>query len=399
MATINNDERPLRILFVSAGVYPPDFGGGQLRVHRTFLRQKELFGDRLDVEVLAKSGKLTTAGIDEVDGITVHRLAASANALASSYQAAAFIWQRHRQRRIDLVYTLTTGRLVYWSGFVAGLLKLPTVVEFINNDIEETAIRRAFAGRLCRGATLSIAISEPLGRQFERLGVPRDRVWVRPNPVNTAKFSLPDPSQRERARARVGARPEHTVHLIAGSISPRKNQILGVDALERLGPAHRLVIVGPVLPQNEPYAATLEQRIARSPRLSDITLIRGFVDDMETFMHAADCLWLPSFEEGLGNVMLEALCCGVPCVINRDLGMSEHIQSGRNGYEAAPDPDAWASAVDAVAALIGDGERRATISETACARYDSRAFDRECYQRLRQAAFASGVVPPSPPAA
>jgi len=354
---------------------------------------RESLGDRFHVEVLALNGKLTAPGMSEVDGIRVRRLAASTNALRSLMQAAAHIREQRSRNGIDLVYTLTTGRLVYWCGFVARVLRVPTVVEFINNDIEETALRRTFAGILCRSAALAIAISQPLGRQFQRLGVPDNRIWVRPNPVNTAKFSPPSESTREHARQRIGAAPENAVHLIAGSISPRKNQILGVEAFELLGDHHRLMIVGPVLPQNAWYADALQERVAASPRSSHITLIRDFVDDMETYMQAADCLWLPSIEEGLGNVMLEALCCGVPCVINRELGMDEHIQTLVNGFEAEPTASAWAAAVGSLADLMKDGERRAAISRDARARYDSRAFDRECFSRLRDAAF--GTVVPS----
>src|SRR5262245_54978108 len=63
-----------RILMISAGVYPPDFGGGQLRVHQTLLRLRGRLP--LDVRVLALSGASCPPGEGATDGITVRRLPA-----------------------------------------------------------------------------------------------------------------------------------------------------------------------------------------------------------------------------------------------------------------------------------------------------------------------------------
>ena len=65
----------LQIAFVSPGTYPPDFGGAQLRLHRTFLRLRRYH--MLRVKVLALAGESTVAGWSEVDGIPVRRLPAT----------------------------------------------------------------------------------------------------------------------------------------------------------------------------------------------------------------------------------------------------------------------------------------------------------------------------------
>jgi glycosyltransferase involved in cell wall biosynthesis len=176
------------------------------------------------------------------------------------------------------------------------------------------------------------------------------------------------------------------LHLVAGSISPRKNQLLAVEALELLPEEHRLWIVGPVLPQNAAYAEALQERIARSPARDRIRLQACFSDDLPRLMQAADCLWLPSKEEGLGNVMLEALCCGVPCIINRDLGMDEHVTSGVNGWQARPEAAAWAAAVRSILPLIRDPDRRSAISAAARRRYDARRFDVAFYEHVLRVA-------------
>jgi glycosyltransferase involved in cell wall biosynthesis len=50
------------------------------------------------------------------------------------------------------------------------------------------------------------------------------------------------------------------------------------------------------------------------------------------YLHRADVLVHPSFEDGLGLAPLEALACGVPVVVTEDTGMKEYVVNGQNGY-------------------------------------------------------------------
>jgi glycosyltransferase involved in cell wall biosynthesis len=50
------------------------------------------------------------------------------------------------------------------------------------------------------------------------------------------------------------------------------------------------------------------------------------------YLHRADVLVHPSFEDGLGLAPLEALACGVPVIVTENTGMKEYVLDGRNGY-------------------------------------------------------------------
>ncbi|MCP5363776.1 MAG: glycosyltransferase family 4 protein [Hyphomicrobiales bacterium] len=375
----------LRILLVSAGLFPPDFAGGQLRVLKTFVRLRERYS--FSVSVLALSGKLTHPGWSEVEGIRVRRLVDTGGVL-SSFMATGLHLISEKRAKVDVVYTLTTGRLVYITVFWARLLRLPVVAEFINANLEDTAARKAMVRFLAHSARLNIAISQPVARQLRALGVPDERIWVRPNPVDIETFKLPAAKVRADARRKLSIKDDQLLHILVGSVETRKNQILGVEALEKLPSNHDLIIVGPVLPQNEAYAEDLRQKIAASPARERIHLVDRFVDDIETYMYAADCLWMPSKEEGLGNVMLEALCCGVPCIINRELGMDEHIMEMINGFQAQPNAHAWAEAITAMLAIIKDVTARGRISQAAQSRYKARTFDDQFFAHMSEVANA-----------
>jgi glycosyltransferase involved in cell wall biosynthesis len=172
------------------------------------------------------------------------------------------------------------------------------------------------------------------------------------------------------------------LHVLVGVLSARKNHIVGIGAIEQLPDPHHLIIAGPVFPEERDYAARLARRVRSSSASGRLSLIAEFVPDVEELMYAADCLWMPSKEEGLGNVMLEALCCGVPCIISNRLGLDEHINDGRNGLKAEPTPQAWSTAVLSIAQLFRDMEARRAIGEGSRAVYDCFAIDAELFRRL-----------------
>lgn len=372
-----------RILVVSPGVYPPDFGGGQLRVHKTLVRLRERLP--LDVKVLALTGASRQPAECLIDGIAVTRFPAGLSAWSMTLAVGRQMLKARRDG-VQLVYTLSVSRLVYLAAAWARVLGLPLVVEFMNRNLDANPMRRRLVRMLVGSARQVIAISQPMGDDLRALGACPAHLWVRPNPVDVQLCHVPSTQERRALRREFGCDTDAPLHLVAGTLSPRKNQIFAVAAFEALPADQRLLIVGPVLPQNEAFARSLRERIVQSKAGDRIRLIDRFVPDMPRYMQAADCLWLPSLEEGLGNVMLEALCCGVPCLVNRALGLGEHVTAGVNGWQAELDVAAWAGAATELLPIMTDFARRAAIGAEARARYDSLAFDQAFYDRMAQLA-------------
>src|SRR5204863_9302055 len=105
--------------------------------------------------------------------------------------------------------------------------------------------------------------------------------------------------------------------------------IVAMAVLRRRLPAARLFILGQG--DQEPQ---LRQQIA-SLGLSDAVRLCGFRRNPWKYIARADVFALTSRYEGFGNVLIEAMACGVPVVVTRSPGPLEIIRTGVDGVIGA----------------------------------------------------------------
>jgi len=139
--------------------------------------------------------------------------------------------------------------------------------------------------------------------------------------------------------------------IILGTIEGRKNHMLLLDVWERLVAQHgeaapRLVIIGRRGWACDDVLARLQaggfgSRVVETGALSD--------DDIARLLAGARALLFPSFAEGYGLPLVEALDAGVP-VIASDLDVFREIGQGVPDLLPPDNVDGWAAAVMAYAA-------------------------------------------------
>jgi glycosyltransferase involved in cell wall biosynthesis len=159
---------------------------------------------------------------------------------------------------------------------------------------------------------------------------------------------------------RRGIRPPFV--LTVGTLEPRKNHALLIDAFERLvDTGASLVIVGPDGWKHEALLA----RIASSRAASRIVRV-PFVPDEELRALYAGCavFAFPSSYEGFGFPPLEAMACGAPVVAASRAALPEIVGEGGMLLDDGH-PDTWASAL---ATLLSDHEARASLVQRGRAR-------------------------------
>jgi glycosyltransferase involved in cell wall biosynthesis len=204
-----------------------------------------------------------------------------------------------------------------------------------------------------------------------RLGVPLAKIDVCPpgRPDWTPRASVPDDGYV----------------LFFGTLEPRKNVGGLLDAYDQLVRTRsrvvpELVIAGKALPGSEPWLERLNR-----PPLRGLARHIGYVDpaNRRTLYDGARLLVQPSFEEGFGIPVLEAMTAGVPVVAAARGALPEVL--GDAGILVDPeDPDAIAKAI---ARFLDDRMCSETASAAGVARSarfswtETARLVYRCYQR------------------
>jgi glycosyltransferase involved in cell wall biosynthesis len=294
------------------------------------------------------------------------------------------LFLRGRARRFDLVHALGQSGIATAAAAWALLLGIPVVRELtVNQPISRSLYPVAGLRRLTfRRARLVIALNAGLKRRLIDAGVDPRRIWERPNPVDTGAFFPAAAPDRQSARESFGLEGSGPVHLLLGRICARKNQLFALDVLARLPSDHRLLLLGPALKGDQDYAAAVRQRITQLGLDGRVVFQPRHIEDALRAYHAADCCWIPSTSEGMPNVLLEALVCGLPVVINRALDLDEHIDAGANGFTCDLDPAEFAGCVRTASERLSDAAASAQIAARSAETYDAARIDAEFGRRL-----------------
>ncbi len=115
----------------------------------------------------------------------------------------------------------------------------------------------------------------------------------------------------------------------------------------------------------------------------------GFVDNVADWLAVFDVFVLPSLHEGLGSVLLDAMCFGLPIVATNVGGIPDIIEDGVNGFLVDPeDPRALVNAVARILddSMLADAMQGANIDKAT--RYSAQAMAR-AYVRLYRTAVAA----------
>jgi glycosyltransferase involved in cell wall biosynthesis len=175
---------------------------------------------------------------------------------------------------------------------------------------------------------LVVAVSDGMAKAVRAAGVPASRIRVIRNAARDDAFGGPDQRHRQAMQA-MFPRPGERIVLSANRLTPDKGTHVLIEAMPailRADPGARFLICG------EGGSRSHLECLVREAGLQDFVVFAGFRPDLDDWMPNADILALPSFNEGLPNVVLEACACGVPCVATAVFGTPEVLHDGVNGH-------------------------------------------------------------------
>ena len=229
----------------------------------------------------------------------------------------------------------------------------------ITPEYAHPALRRFLAAAVPRTlarAARVLAVSETTRVDLiERYGLNPGRVVSVPNGVDR-RFRTPGPEEMDNALRLFDLRRPY--FLIVGTIEPRKNHLALLRAFERVSqrwPEAALVIIGQPGWLAEPIVARIEDAAQRLP----VRYLR-FVDDrwLPSLYAASTALVYPSWYEGFGLPVLEAMACGAAAIAGDRGALPELV--GEVALLVSPASDE--AIAEAMLTLLDDPERQRRLA-------------------------------------
>ena len=360
------------------------------------LKRALALAEHVDVEVLAPIPwfplltKLTNMPAREtIEGLTVHHPRAFYTPKVGRRFYGTFFYRSARKyvlnlyarQPFDLIYAVWTYPDGYAAVRLAQDLNCPCLVHAMGSDINlhmnYSAMRERILWTLHK-ADAVVSVSRRLKSAIVDPGVPADKVHVVYNGVDSDSFQDLD---RQTCRRELTP-PTGTGKLIlfVGNLVAVKAVDVLLNAMARLrnlDEGAQLVLIGDGRLRTQLEAQTRDLKLDDCARF----LGRRPHEEVARWLGACDLLCLPSHNEGVPNVILEALASGRPVVATRVGGIPEIIDNPDLGILVEPgDAEALASALNTALAKDWDPARLTAVAS----RFTWGAFGRNIAEIIRQ---------------
>jgi glycosyltransferase involved in cell wall biosynthesis len=254
-----------------------------------------------------------------------------------------------RSERVEITQTFFESSDL-WGGLVAKLSGCPVLISS-RRDMGFRRLRKHRAAYRLLGPifdrihTVSNAVRDYTIRQD---GADPIKVVTIPNGVDMQAIQLTADSACIRSQYGL----EKASHVVVDITTVR--QVKGIDTLIRAAvkvrhqfPRVLFVLAGKI---SEPaYFAEINSLLSELELAENFRFLGG-VEPVFPLLNICSVFCHLSRNDGLSNAMLEAMACGLPCVVTRVGGNPEIIEEGRNGFVVPP--DAPELAADRIIALL-----------------------------------------------
>ncbi len=182
-----------------------------------------------------------------------------------------------------------------------------------------------------------ISISDEISNSLSKISIPSDKILYIPNSVNTSIFFPINPENKSKLKTKLQI-PNGFVFISVGAITYRK----GIDVLvqnwfafNKRTPGTNLILLGPRSEEEgaigDKYCYNEVLHFIDENDLSQNISMPGKVENVHCFLQCADIFVFTSRREGMPNVILEAMACGVPVISTPVSGIGNIITDGKNG--------------------------------------------------------------------
>jgi glycosyltransferase involved in cell wall biosynthesis len=368
--------------------FRPHIGGAERQAERLAM---ELSGLGHRVTILTPRRDADSPEIEQLNGVTIERFALTDLSRLFPLPGVAvlnipyMLWQiaramQRRVKRADIIHchiaSLETGcaALAGRMGKVHVVCKAATAAYRSDlGEIRKTGLTGRLVEWLVRASVQTwVATTASVEEALVRAGIDAARIVRIPNGIEvTNQTSAVWPPRAIRSFLYVGRVSRNTQRDFPTMIE-------AFDCIAAIYPDIQLAVVG----DGDLWEKT--RKLAEGCAARDRILLPGF-DQPEKWLSWADCLILPSRQEGMSNALLEAMAAGVPCIAN-DIPSNREVLDNGNAGVLVPveDRDALVAAMRDMAENGAKARRMAQIARERAVRCYSIEAVADRYVRLYQ---------------
>jgi len=228
----------------------------------------------------------------------------------------------------DKQYSAVFGTLLYpdsWAAKkIAQKLSIPYFVKVHGSDVnrlDKGHILLAQSLDVVNKASKVFSVSEGLKHKLVTLGAPSNNVSVIRNGIDKKIFT---PCSVSDARKKLSILDNSKIILFVGNLKREKGLGELLHAFKNVRNSLPGADVDLYLIGEGPFKAEIRQKAFDNGLIDFVHFLgKKLPSDIALWMNAANLLCLPSYSEGLPNVVLEALSCNTPVVATDIDGITE----------------------------------------------------------------------------
>jgi len=252
---------------------------------------------------------------------------------------AAYFWIKKNGKDYDIFHGISAYDYTFRPALFFLRFNKPTIIKvtglyggFGNPSILSRFLGLYKARKLKANLITSyIATSSDIKSNLLAEGILENKIVKISNGVDINKFYPVSDKNKIELRKFLNLNQKFTI-IFVGGLTANKRISEIVEATKFLldqGYNLQLVIVGP--DRSNGVIINSIKEFIRSNDIGEHIIIVGKTERPELYLQASDIFVLPSKREGMANALLEAMACGLPCIVTEISGSRELIENDFNG--------------------------------------------------------------------
>lgn len=325
----------------------PEYSGPSVRISNLYSRlSKKKYLKSNDVYILSGGEELNSRKIFKIKNFKVSRFK-NTNIKRIGFNFLSYVQKFLEVRKEidsfkpDVIHVIGSNILTTSAIINAKNKNIPLCLELVNSSSrpnQNFPILKYFWKPNLNINTKIIVISNFLKKKCLSMGY--KNIWYRPNPIDLNKFKSVNKIKNTSK-----------ILLNIGQFIPRKNQIFLIEMMKFLPKNFKLIICGPLVSSGNKRERDLKyfNQIIKFIKINNlkkrIIVIPRYVNVLKYFQKT-NLYLMPSYNEGLGNTLIESLASGTPVMANlSEPSFREIIKKNKNGYLLKMDPELWAKSI------------------------------------------------------